>query len=295
MIDFRINTFLTLSRVLNYTKTAEILHITQPAVTQHIKFLERKYGVKLFKYTGRDLSLTKPGEVLYNFSLAMKSSSDKILNSLPSLDIEAYNLQFGTTLTVGEYVMSPLIENLIEKYPKMKINMEVGNTKTLLDKLKMRIIDFVILEGHFNKSKYNSKTFSLENFIGVCAPNNTIANRNIEFDQIFTQRAIFREIGSGTREIFEKILYEQNRTIDSFNDILEIGSIAVIKNLVKANLGITFLYERAVEKEILKGELKKIDIKDFNIKREFNFVYLKHSLHESEYLNWFNYFTKIPI
>lgn len=292
MIDFRINTFLTLCKVLNYTKTAKILHITQPAVTQHIKFLESKYEVKLFSYSGRDLSLTEAGKVLYNFSLAMKTSSDKILKSLPLLEVEDYNLKFGTTLTIGEYVMSPLIEDLIKKYPNIKVTMEVGNTKTLLNKLQEGKIDFTILEGHFNKSKYSSRLFSKERFIGICGPDNRLGLEEIDFDEIFTQRLIFRESGSGTREIFEKILYEQNTTMEGFKDILEIGNIPVIKNLVKKGLGITFLYEKAVEKEILNGELNEIKIKDFNIKREFNFVYLKDSLHEKEYLNWFDHFAK---
>lgn len=292
MIDFRINTFLTLSKVLNYTKTAQLLHITQPAVSQHIKFLENKYGVKLFKYDGRNLNLTRAGETLYDFSLAMKSSSDKILKALPLLEEENYNLKFGTTLTIGEYIMSPLLKDIIKKYPNIRITMIVGNTKNLLEKLKSGEIDFAILEGHFDKSKYSSKVFSKENFIGVCAQNNILSNKKIDFDEIFNQRLIFREVGSGTREIFEKILYEQNNTMNSFKDILEIGNISVIKNLVKNNFGITFLYEKAVEIEISNGELMKLDIKDFNIKREFNFVYLKNSLHEKEYLNWFDLFKE---
>lgn len=293
MIDFRLKTFLTLCKVLNYTKTAEILHITQPAVSQHIKYLEDSYNVKLFNYIGKNLELTEAGEILYNYTLAMKTSSDRIKLILSSPQHGNYPITFGSTLTIGEYTMSNLLSKLLLDFPNINVTMKVGNTKVLLDKLRDGKIDFAILEGHFDKSEYNSIFFSQESFIGVCSPEHYFANQNISFQDIFNEPLILREKGSGTRDIFEQILYEHNITMKSFKHITQIGNINVIKELVKKNLGITFLYKEAVKAELANGSLVKINLKDFDVEREFNFVFLKDSLHYTEYLHWCNYFLSI--
>jgi DNA-binding transcriptional LysR family regulator len=293
MIDFRLKTFLTLCKVLNYTKTAEILHITQPAVSQHIKYLEDNYNVKLFHYAGKSLELTEAGKILYNFTLAMQASSDRLRLMLTTPKINNYPITFGSTLTIGEYTMSNLLIKLISDFPHINVTMEVGNTKILLEKLRDGKIDFAILEGHFDKSEYNSMFFSTEPFIGVCSPNHPFASKNISFQDIFEERLILREKGSGTRDIFEQILYEHNITMKNFKKITQIGNMSMIKELVIENLGITFLYKEAVKRELSDGSLIKIDLKDFDVEREFNFVFLKDSLHHKEYLDWFNYFISI--
>lgn len=292
MIDFRLKTFFVLCKVLNFTKTARILHITQPAVSQHIKFLEEKYNVKLFNYKGKNLSLTNEGKILYKFVAGIESSSQKIEEALSSTKNSNLNINFGTTLTIGEYTMPCILSNLIKDYPNIHINMKVNNTKTLLEELENGNIDFALLEGHFNKSEYYTIEFSEEEFIGVCSPLNSLSQKEIPFKEIINENLMIREEGSGSREIFEQILYENNFTIDGFKQVYEIGNISIIKDLIMENLGITFLYQNAVENELKDGRLSKINIKNFHITREYNFVFLKHNLNSQEYINWFQYFNQ---
>lgn len=292
MIDFRLKTFFTLSQILNYTKTAELLHITQPAVSQHVKYLEDKYNVKLFEYKGKLLSLTTEGKILFDFVAGIEASSHKVKELLSSTDMHNLKIHFGTTLTIGQYTMPNILSKLIKKFPQIKFSMDVDNTHSLLEKLKNGKIDFALLEGHFNKSDYDTILFSKEEFIGVCSPMNPLSKKKISFEEMLNESLIVREEGSGSREIFEQILYENNFTMDSFKQIYEIGNISVIKNLVLNNLGVTFLYEKAVEKELNDRSLCKIDIVDFNVKREYNFVFLKYNLHSQEYITWFNHFFK---
>lgn len=293
MIDYRLKTFLTLCKVRNYTKTAEILHITQPAVSQHIKFLEESYGVKLFDYVGKSLKLTTSGKILYDFTLAMDTSSKRVEYMISKPELEQFPIVFGSTLTIGEYTMSKLLAKLISDFPTLNITMEVGNTKVLLEKLRDGKIDFAMLEGHFDKTDYYSLFFSSERFIGVCSPNHPFADKNIFFEDIFNERLILRERGSGTREILQQILYEHNITMKNFKRITEVGNMSVIKELVKQNLGITFLYREAVKRELWDGSLKKINLKDFDVEREFNFVFLKDSLHYNEYIQWYEYLISL--
>ena len=292
MLDFRFDTFLTLCKVKNYTETAKLLHLTQPAVSQHIKYLEKKYNCKLFTYEGKSLSLTSKGELLRSFAMSLKASSDKIESKL-AIEDDIYHLKFGSTLTISEYTMKPIISQILLDNPTIDLTMEVNNTKILLEKLKDGKLDFVVLEGTFNKSEYESRILSLEQFIPICSSNNRLANQTIEFTDILNERLITREYGSGTRNILEHILFDHNISIASFRNLTKVGNIDVIKSLVQSNFGITFLYKQAVYEEIKQGTLCEISINNYNVSREFNFVFLKDSLHKEEYLKWFEYFYKI--
>ena len=157
-----------------------------------------------------------------------------------------------------------------------------------MEKLRKGEIDFAVVEGVFDKSDYHSMLFSLEKFVPVCAPKSFLANQKVDFSEILQSSLIIREEGSGTRQIFENILKQYNYSINSFKNFIEIGNMAAIKNLVASNIGITFLYEIVAQKEIQQGQLSKIDIFGFDITREFNFVFLKDSVFQSKYIEYYN-------
>lgn len=288
MIDFRHETFLALCNIKNYTKTAEYLHITQPAVTQHIQYLEEKYHCKLFHYENKKLHLTFQGDQLRKFLIRIVADTTHFKRNIEGKDPSEESIIFGATLSIGEYLMPNVLTELILSKPGLKIHMEVGNTQVLLEKLWKGEIDFAIVEGFFDKSNYHSILFNLEKFIPVCAPHSILANKTVNLDEILQSTLVLREKGSGTREILENILKQYNYALDSFKNIIEIGNMSAIKKLVANNIGISFLYEIVAKKEIENGDLSKIDISGFDISREFNFVFLKGSYYESRYMEYFH-------
>lgn len=287
MIDYRHQTFLTLAEIKNYTKTAKQLHMTQPAVTQHIQFLEEKYKCKLFEYINKNLELTMQGEELQKLLLKIAADIKHFKRDLNNINEFQESLIFGATLSIGEYIMPNIIAKLLEQKSNLEILMEVNNTENLLKKLQLGDIDFAIVEGIFDKSKYQTHVFSLENFIPICAFISDLAKTKVTLNEVTKASLIIREKGSGTREILEDILKQYNYSLNSFNKIIEIGNMAAIKKLVANNTGITFLYEKVAQSELDKELLHKINIHDFNIKREFNFVFLKNSFYESKYIKYF--------
>ncbi len=292
MLDFRLETFLTLAKIGNFTKTAELLNITQPAVSQHIKFLEQRYGGKLFCYKGKTLILTERGKKLYDFALTVDADSKYLRNILMCDNIVSKQLNFGATLSIGEFACPNILARILWKYPNIRINMPVENTEKLLQKLRDGTISFAIVEGFFDKSEYGYELFSNENFIAVCGNGHHLAHKSLTLDDILSERIILRENGSGTRDVLEQVLYEHNLSINSFKGISEVGNINTIKHLVSNNLGITFLYRAAALNELENGRLRELKIQKLVINREFNFVYLKNSQHISEYAVWFDYFRK---
>ena len=290
MIDFRHRTFLKLCQIKNYTKTAENLHVTQPTISQHIKHLEKYYGVKLFNYSSKKLKITAAGKKLYHYTERMIADSREIKKILQEKN-EFKNIIFGATLSIGEFVMPEILIKAMKQKPKLNFDMLVENTQTLIEKLKKGEINFAILEGFFDKSKFGHQLFSKENFIGVSSSQSKYCNYEIEMEELLNSCLILREKGSGTRDILEQLLYENNLRKESFDKVIEIGNMSAIKRLVAENKGITFMYKAAAEKELENDLLKPLKINDFEVKREFNFVYLKDSVFEDQYHKYFKLFS----
>jgi LysR family transcriptional regulator, transcriptional activator of the cysJI operon len=287
MLDNRLQTFLTLCEIGNYTKTAQKLNMTQPAVSQHILFLENYYQVVLISGKGKNFSLTEEGKALQEYARTFKANSERILPLLHRIKNQVKPLNFGATLTIGEYTMPPILYQVFKENPETSISMFVENTHILQKMLWRGEIDFALLEGHFNQNQFELKLISDETFIGVCSPDNKIASKTIDLEELLDQNLILREPGSGTRDILEQALYNQNLSIKDFKRKIEIGNMSAIKELCHQNIGITFMYKEAVKKEISQGYLKKIQIRNFNISHPFSFVYLKNSPDKSQIEYWF--------
>lgn len=287
MLDNKLQTFLTLCETRNYTKTAQKLSMTQPAVSQHIQFLENYYQVVLISGKGKNFSLTEEGKALQQYVRTLKANSERILPLLHRIKNQAKPLNFGATLTIGEYTVPPILFQIFKEEPEINISMFVENTHILQKMLWDGKIDFALLEGHFNHNQFEYKLISNETFIGVCSPDNKIASETADLKELLKQNLILRELGSGTRDILEQALYNQNLSIKDFKRKIEIGNMNAIKELCHQNIGITFMYREAVKKEISQGYLKEIPIRNFNISHPFNFVYLKNCPDKSQIEYWF--------
>jgi LysR family transcriptional regulator, transcriptional activator of the cysJI operon len=287
MLDNRLHTFLTLCETCSYTKTAQKLNMTQPAVSQHIQFLENYYQVVLILGKGKNFSLTEEGKALQEYVRTLNANSERILPLLHRIKNQVKPLNFGATLTIGEYTVPPILYQIFKEDPEINISMFVENTQILQKMLWDGKIDFALLEGHFNQNHFEYKLISNETFIGVCSPENKIASKINDLEELLEQNLILREPGSGTRDILEQALYNQNLSIKDFKRKIVIGNMNAIKELCHQNIGITFMYNEAVKKEISQGYLKKIPIRNFNISHPFNFVYLKNSPDKSQIEYWF--------
>lgn len=292
MLDFRIHTFLELCRLRNYTRTAESLHITQPAVTQHIHYLEREFGIILFERSAKKLTLTSKGEAFYRCAMSMEANSRRIHELMEQPEHLKQHYKFGVSLTIGEYMIPRILADYLKEYPGHQVEMLVENTDLLMKSLDKGELDFAIIEGSFDKRLYSHRFFSNERFLAVCAAAFPAAGRELEMDELVQYPFIIREKGSGTRMILENILKEHNLSLEQFNWVSEIGNFQTIKHLVKNCLGITFLYEPVVREELKDGIFKEVPLNRFSVRREFNFVYLKDSIFEKDYLTFYDFCTK---
>lgn len=269
MLDFRMQTFLKLCETMNYRQTAELLNMTQPAVTQHIQYLEKYYGCKLFEYNKHHLK--KTGDCL---KLERKVRAAFYMEKTLIEEIQTEkspSIKMGATKTIADYVLPKMVLNYV-KQSDGDFTLKVDNTKELLEEIDQTHLDFALIEGFFNKSQYGYQLFKEESFVGICNQTHPFAHQHVELSDILKQTLIIREPGSGTRTIFEDLLGHYSHKLEEFERIICISHFSMIKKLVMAGSGITFGYKSIVEEE---EELSVFYIKGISVIREFNYVYLK--------------------
>ncbi|WP_422487304.1 LysR family transcriptional regulator [Gudongella sp. DL1XJH-153] len=293
MFDQRINTFLTVCDNMSYTKAAEKLFITQPAVTQHVKYLEKRYKTSFFTYSNRQLNLTKSGMEFKRYLQEGKAREKLMSEKLKEIDQGLKKLRLGATLTIGEFTIAPFIRDFHKKFDDYRISIQVDNTRILMKEIDSGSIHFGLIEGLFNKSAYDSRLLILKEFVLVVSPESDLARkREVQLADLLEETLIIREKGSGSREVLERGLAERNYSLDDFREVIRIGNVNLMKKMVRDGLGISFMYEDAVQDEINEGSLVRVHISNFNILREFNFVSIKDSPFPEDLDVFYKYFKE---
>lgn len=277
MLDFRVETFLAVCQTMNFTRAAEQLHITQPAVSQHIHALEEQYGTKLFEYRGKQLHLTESGRIFLQTAETMRHDVRRLRELLARTDARR-RLHFGATLTIGEYIMPEPLLRLMKSEPELQLRMLVANTRELLKLLDEGELDFAIVEGYFDSQIYDSIVYCTKRYIPVCAPGYRFSHPVRRMEDLLEARLLVREPGSGTRNVLERALEERNLSIRSFSRVVELGSLDLIKNLATSGAGISFFYEPVVEAEVKSGKLREIHLADGEISHDFTFIWRRGSV-----------------
>ena len=285
MLDFRTDTFLTVCQTMNFTAAAKQLNITQPAVSQHIHFLEEQYNTSLFIYRNKQLFLTHSGEILRKHLLTMKNDEKAIMEELKSNFTGIETLSIGVTMTIGEYAIVDKLANFLIQHPEINFHLHYGNTFQLLKLLDNGQISMAIVEGNYPKENYSHKKYSTEDYIAVCAAShNFVTDHPYTISDLVCERLLVREEGSGTRNILEQSLIARGFRISDFPHYTEVENMHTIIGLLKRDCGISFLYKIAVENELKSGILKEISLDDFKMQHDFDIIWEKHSIYTDKYL-----------
>lgn len=285
MLDFRIVTFLTVCDARSYTRAAEQLHITQPAVSQHIRYLEETFGAKLFCSEGRRLTLTPEGEVLRRTAAAMRNDELLLRERLRAGANGELPLHFGVTMTVGEFLIARPLGAYLLEHPGADVRMEMGNTEELLGKLRRGELHFALVEGYFDRTEFDSALYQTERFLAVCAAKHRFACPPTALRDLLHERILAREPGSGTRDILEKHLAAQNIALSDFADIVQISGMQAILQLLERDVGISFLYEAVARQGIQTGVLREIPLRDFQVEHDIALIWERGSVFAGEYLS----------
>ncbi|NLC33472.1 MAG: LysR family transcriptional regulator [Clostridiales bacterium] len=267
----KLETFLVLCRTMNYRITAEQLHLTQPAVTKQIQSLERLYDAKLFNYQGGKLEKTDKCHILEEYASSLQYTYRELENRMQQA--ENPPLRIGATKTIGDYVLGEDIAKFLS-LSENSLSLVVDNTERLLNMLDANQLDFVAIEGLFNKRKYDYELLREEPFVGICSKDHEFSGRLIATEELLEQTIIVREDGSGTRNILERQLMSLGYDLGAFHKKTSISSFKLIREMVLNHLGISFAYQAVVGGDDRFGTFS---VDHITAAHEFNVVYLKNT------------------
>ena len=274
MADRRLQVFATVARLLSFTKAAEALHMTQPAVTFQIRQLEEYYNTRLFDRTHNRISLTEAGE-------RVKVYADRILLTYKEMDNEVRTLTgdtqgpliVGASTTIGEYFIPEVVGAYRAKFPNVKVRLNVANTTGIIQMVETNQIDIGMVEGPVNNKNLVTEVVWDDELVLVCSPDHALSEAtSIKPESILAHPFIGREEGSGTREVLEGYMDELGLNPEELDITMEFGSPESIKNAVAAGLGISILSTTTMEKELKLGSLRAIPLEK-PIRRPFSIVY----------------------
>ena len=291
MLDFRMDTFLAVCRHMNYTKAAQELNLTQPGVSQHIHWLEEQYGVKLFQYANKRLSLTQEGEHLRNVALTMKHDTQSLRRSFQEPGPLAHRLVMGVMPTVGMYLLPKPLARYHSLYPQSPITLRVSNTQTLCSALDQGELDFAIVEGFFCKSDYDSLLYRREPYLAVCGAGYSFPHRPRVLSDLLGETLLVREPGSGNREIIARALSRENLAVDDFRSVIQVSDMNVLKELLLLGCGVGFLYQAAARPQLEQGTLQAIPLEDFHESHDITFLWRKGSVFAPRYRQLYELLT----
>ena len=272
--------FLTVAQEKSFSKAAERLFISQPALSQNIKQLERHFSVTLLNRTPHDLTLTAAGNILVKHAAGLLSSAEQMEEAMGAFT-DSFNkvISVGTTSAVGGFAVPCSIFIFKNEHPAANIKLKLGNRQQILEQLDKNLFDIAIVEGSKPRSILNSAEIHREEMV-VVAPNKPEwkINGTLSLPAFCASPFITREQGSATRSTIEKTLQQAGMNLTNLNIIMELDSVDSIKAAVEAGHGISILPRIAVRKELYNHTLLPLTVDTLSFLQPVYVVHRKKDL-----------------
>lgn len=275
MIDFRLKVFDTVARRLSFTKAAEELCITQPAVTRHIKELERQMNLRLFERRGNRVTLSEGGRILLKHTGAMLDISRQLEDDLNLVhETRRGVLSLGASTTIAQYVLPPLLAKFHRLNPEVSLYMLNANTEQVENALVERKIMLGLIEGDSRRRDINYTPFARDEIVLLCNPEHPLARKEeIRLDELPSIPLLLREPGSGTLEVISHGLKDAGLRLSDMTVGMHLGSSESIKSyLLHSSKCMAFLSRHAVLKELADGSLRALRVRKLAMHRQFYFI-----------------------
>jgi DNA-binding transcriptional LysR family regulator len=275
IFDFRLQVFQAVARRLSFTKAAEELFITQPAVTKHIRELENHFKVKLFERRSNGISLTAAGTILVSYAKQLTS----IYNDLEQeISAQAGNnkgtINIGASTTIAQYVLPPILAAFRIMYPEIRLNVTSDNTEQIEQALLSGDIDLGFIEGH-SRNKQIKYVLFREDELVLVGRSGPAFKKIMPLTDLLKARLIVREPGSGTLEVVQLALRTAGVRWTDLTIEMQLNSTEAIKTYLLHTDCFAFLSLFAIQGEQAQSLFKIIKVEGLSIKRPFNGIYLQ--------------------
>ena len=296
MEDHKLKVFCTVAETRSFSKTSEIIHLTQPAVSLQIQALEEMYETKLFDRSSSRVTLTPSGEVLYKYAkeiLALYTAAEKVIGEMTGL--VKGSITIGAGSTIGNYMLPSVISDFRKTHPKIKVNLFVANMQRVIELLNAGNINVGLVEGDVKRQKIVvDKLLSDELLLIVPTHHPWAKRKEVSVSELIEEPFILREAGSGTRQTIEKFLARHGITLQGMKVSMVLGTTQAIKEAVENGLGVSIVSRWAVRKEIKYGILSMLSFKEEKILRNFSLITHKNSVSSHAVEEFLTYLKSYP-
>ena len=266
-----LKTFITLVEVNNFTKASEILHISQPSVSLHIKNLEQELQTTLFIRSPKSVQITPTGEILYKRAKQIMAITEAAKDDIAAYHQEVQGtLVIGASFTIGEYILPPIIASLQQRFPQLELQIIIGNTKEIIQYTKLLQVDIGLIEGQAHDNELLIKPFMQDELFIVSASNHPLTKQQpISADKLQQQSWVAREEGSGTRYYLDHLFRANGLLVQS---LLTISSNQGVKESVMQGLGLSLLSACVIERELKNGDMAILSLEGQHFMRTFSYL-----------------------
>jgi DNA-binding transcriptional LysR family regulator len=276
MADRRLQVFHTVARLLSFTKAAETLHMTQPAVTFQVRQLEEYFNTRLFDRTHNRISLTEAGRTVFKYADQIFELYAAMENGVREITGEISGaLTIGASTTIAEYMLPTLLGDFKTRYPEVAIHLKVSNSEGIVSMVENNTIDLGVVESPVGNKNLVVEACKEDQLVVIVPPGHSLAGLDqVTFDRVLEFPFICREEGSGTREVINEYIRPLPSCSSGLKVAMELGSPEAVKGAVEAGMGVSVVSKATVQKELRLGTLVTIAL-DPPLLRPFSFVHQK--------------------
>ncbi|RFN58178.1 LysR substrate-binding domain-containing protein [Marixanthomonas ophiurae] len=275
MVHYKLLVFNTVTNRMSFSKAAEELHITQPAVTRHIKQLEEHFKQKLFERKGNSIALTQAGAVLFEHTkkiLEQHKALEFDMNAL--IDRTQGVLSIAASTTMAQYILPEALSRFHQKFPKVQLTLINANTQYVEKKVLDSTVELGFIEGHSKNREISYHPFMKDEIVLVAAKGHALYNKGaIAIKDLYNFPLVLREEGSGSLEIIKQALKETQAPVEKLNVVIRLGSSESMKTYIQDQRSVAFLSINTILKELKATELGIIDIEELSINRYFSYIF----------------------
>ncbi|GAA4653276.1 LysR substrate-binding domain-containing protein [Anaerocolumna aminovalerica] len=294
MIDSKLYTLLAVVEFNSYTHAAEHLSLTQPAVTQHIKQLEKELNIKIFNRVGNEIKPTNEGNIVIRYARRIIALYQNMEQSIIDEQRNIRRFTVGITHTAESNAVAEVLGKYSAKNPGTSITIITDSISNLYDMLKNYEVDLAVVEGKMQDDSINSLLLDTDSLVLVVSNNHPLAKKSmVTINELKKQPLILRRPSSGTRNLFTAHLESNNMSLDEFNVILEVDNIATIKDLIRRDIGVSILSRSVCLNELKKGKITVLPIENLSMIREINVLYHNDFKHVDILKNIMKEYSKV--
>lgn len=274
MGDQKLIAFKTVAETLSFSKTADLLFVSQPAISKSIRELESEFGLQLFHRKGNKITLTHDGKILKKQVDSILSQYQELYSQVASLKNSfPTHVKLGASTTISQYVLPQLLPQLKRTFPFIELELLNGNTQKIEKEVLKQNIELGFIEGQSQNKQLKYQFFMKDELVLIAHHSNPISNRDsLSIDEFVTSPIVLREIGSGSLQVIQHFLEAQKIKLRDLNIEMHLGSTESIKKYLEHSPCLGIVSIQAIQSELKEGTFKIIDLDNISFERNFYFI-----------------------